>query len=196
MGKGRRQLAGDDTIKVVIKTPAAQQPVCRGFYQVEEDSLYVPLYPEGKFYSFLDSHQVIFDIDQNGRLLFLQVLTPRRKWAIRNNLKPPMNQHPADIRFLGFREIIPEAKLETSPDHSWLRLLYQKSPNASAYRVADHLLFELAEDKTLASIWIMAIENDRAARAMAAWRKQMKNGYHKRQNGSQYTRVEVRRPPQ
>ncbi len=192
MAEGRRKLAITDSIKVVVKTPAANHPVCRGFYQVEEDSLYVPVYPAGKFFSYLDSPQAGLDIDREGRLLFLHVHTPRRQWEVKRHSDPPINSNPADIRFLGFREKLPQTRIETASDQSWLRLVFSDSAQTSAYALADDLKIELTDNRLLASIWITAIEEDRAARGMAAWRKQSKLNYDKSRGQSRYVRVEVK----
>jgi hypothetical protein len=180
---------------VVIKTPAPQQSVSRGFYQVEEDCLYIPIYPGGKFYSFLDSPQAVFDIDNKGRLLFLKVLIPRRNWVIHKSLKAPTAAGSADIRFLGFRNSLPNIILETSRQKSWLRLVFERCDKMSAYAAAENLIFEITPNKELAAVWITNIEDDRGARGMAAWRKKLKEEHSQSNSDSPYIRVEVKRSP-
>lgn len=176
-----------------MKTPAAIQPVSRGFYQVEEDVLYIPLFPGGKFYSFLDSDDVVFDIDQTGRLLFIQVRVPRHKWHIRKALRLPAAYTTADIRFLNFRDTLPPVVIETNPHESLLRLTFSDEKANAAYAIADNLLVETTASETLKTIWILAIENDRAARTMAAWRKQARRDMKQYLDDSEIVRIEIRR---
>jgi hypothetical protein len=195
VAKGKEKLTASISIKVATKTPAAHQYVSRGFYQVEEDSLYVPLYPGGKFFSYLDCDQVIFDIDSHGRLLFIQVLTPRHQWYIHDNLIPPIGLDSIDLHFRGFRENLPPARLETPPDRSCLYIGFDRDRTAVRYRLAKNLMVAVTRNATLAGIWITAIEDDRAARAMSAWRKDLKNQSDRPDDDSPYTRIEIKRPP-
>jgi len=195
LAKDGERLIPSDRIKVVIKTPIPTQPVSRGFYQVEEDCLYVPIHPGGKFFSFLDSPQAVFDIDNKGRLLFMKILTPRRYWTVNKSLRPPAQAAPSDIRFLEFRNALPKIILETSPRKSWLHLVFERCDKTSAYAVAGNLIFETTPEITLAGIWITDITDDRAARSMAAWRKKLKEDYPPSNGDSSYIRIEVKRPP-
>lgn len=162
---------------------------------MEEDCLYVPISPGGKFYSFLDSPQAVFDIDNKGRLLFMKVLVPRRNWTIVKSIRPPEAADPADVRFLEFRNALPEINLETSRKRSWLRMVFEPCDKRSPFAVADNLIFEITPEMTLAAIWITAIDDDRGARGMAAWRKKLKEDNSQSDGGSPYVRIEVKRPP-
>jgi len=188
--QGRRELAPGNRIKVSVKPPPQPPPVCRGFYQVEEDSLYIALYPDGDFFSFLDSPTIKIDIDRQGSLLFIHILTPRRNWKRRRRLHPPVGLEWADIRFRAFREKIPEVKLETDSKISWLHIIFYDHAETSAYRLADNLICEVTPDSSLASIWLTEIYDDRAAREMAAWRKKMKKDFDKHRE-SRYIRIEI-----
>jgi hypothetical protein len=195
LAKGRGKLAARDVIKVVVKSPAPKHPHSRGFYQVEENILYVPLYPGGRFYSYLDSPQAIFDVDNRGRVLFFQILTPRNRWIIQNGIKPPTGLNQADIRFLDFRATLPEMRVETSSNQSWLRFVFSEDGKTLSYSVAEDLIFEITSDSTLAAIWLTAIEADRAARAMAAWRKQIRDEFPQQNGEAHYIRVNIRQSP-
>lgn len=175
----------------MVKTSATPHLVSRGFYQVEEDLLYVPVYPAGKFYSYLDSPQAVLDVDREGRLLFIQVNVPRRQWEASEASMPPGDSEYADIRFLDFREPLPELRLEADPDRSWLRLVFEDCTRTTTYLLADNLKVELNDDRFLVSIWILAIDEDRAARGMAAWRKQSRKNHKRKGDHSPYVRVEV-----
>lgn len=148
---------------------------------MEEEVLYVPIYPSGSFFSYLDSPQLQIDVDRVGRMLFMHVLIPRRRWRIDRNLRIPSGAPEADIRFRDFRGRLPDAGLLSNADRSILRVRFQNiRTGTSPYRLADHLIIDLASDNTLASIWVTAIDEDRAARGMAAWRAQAKEHFERR----------------
>lgn len=185
-------IAGE-SIKVTVKTPADLMRFSRGFYQVEEDILYIPIFPGGRFFSFLDSAQITIDVDRKGRLLFIQVMIPRRQWRIRRTLKPPDKPEPADIRFLGFRDSIPPAQIESTPDHSCLRILFAHQSGTMSYGVAEHLIFDVTADGKLSTIWLTAVGDDRAARGMAAWRRQMTEASGEKSLDPRFERIEVKK---
>jgi len=167
-------------------------PANRGFYQVEDDTLYVPIYPSGKFYSYLDSPHVMLDVDRTGRLIFIQVLAPRRGWRIRPDIKAPAGSVEADIRFRDFRERLPRTAILTDPDRSLVHIRFESIRNPDHYRVADHMVFDLTSRNTLSGIWITAVEDDRAARGMASWRKSIKQQFDKQTHDSRFSRYEIK----
>jgi hypothetical protein len=202
MGRRTKRIVLPDNIKVTIHTPAEVLYFSRGFYQVEEDSLYVPIFPGGRFFSYLDSPQLTLDVDRKGQLLFIQVHMPRRSWTRRKDLKPPSGAEPADIRLLNFRNSLPNSRLDTSADRSILRISFFEETSSGKggtkrsneiYQVAEDLVFEVTPEKELASIWITSIKHDRAAKGMAAWRKRLKKEYQANPPRSRYVRIEVDR---
>lgn len=162
--------------RIVIQTPAPELRFSRGFYQVEEDSLYVPFYPARTFFSYLDSDQVSLQTDNKGQLVFLQLLLPRASWNVTPKPACPEATVTADIRLLDFREQLPKVTVETTADKSTVRLAFAAASTTAAYRLTDSVMCEVTPDARLAAFWITEIEDDRAAAGMAAWRKQMKTG--------------------
>jgi hypothetical protein len=191
VAKRRKRIADSNGIQVIVKTPVALPPASRGFYQTEEDVLYVTIYPSGAFYSYLDSSHVLLDVDRTGRLVFIQVLVPRRGWRIWPNLRTPAEPIGADIRFRGFRESLPKAVILTNTDHSVVHIRFASVRNPVRYRIADQIIFDLTSRNTLAGIWITAIEDDRAARSMAFWRKNIKQQFDKERFNSKLSRYEI-----
>lgn len=192
MAKRVKKIETADQIRVTVKTPADISYVSRGFYQVEENALYVPILPAGRFFSFLDSPQLHIDADNAGRPLFIQIIEPRKNWQVRDNLAAPKEPAPADIRFLNFRDRIPSAIIETSSDHATVRVTFIENGERQSYAVADNLIFDITPNKTLAAIWIVKIEDDRAARAMAEWRKITKEELGQAPaRHSRYVRIEI-----
>jgi hypothetical protein len=193
VAKKEEKITAAEGIKVLVHTPAEKPLLCRGFYQIEEDVLYAPLVPGDKFFSFLDSAEITLDIDHNGHVLFIQILTPRHSWTIVKDLAAPVGSATADIRFVNFREPVSSAQFATSPDRSILRVKLVESTEATAYQVADHLICEITPDHQLAALWITAIEDDRGAQGMAAWREQARRDLQERHDRSPYTRTEIKR---
>ncbi len=160
--------------RIVIQTPATEPRFSRGFYQVEEDALYVPLHPARPFFSYLDSERLSLQTDNRGQLVFLQLMLPRVGWIVHPTLAWPATPLTADIRLLDFREQLPEVQVETSPDRSLVRIFFDTGAQTTAYRLTETLTGEITPDARLTAIWIWGIEDDRAAAKMAAWRKKMK----------------------
>jgi hypothetical protein len=192
VAKRAQKVALADKIRVTVKTPADLPYISRGFYQVEENALYVPILPAGRFFSFLDSPQLHIDADNAGRPLFIQIIEPRKSWQVRADLVAPKDSPPADIRFLSFRDQIPAARIETSSDNTIVRITFIESGERQSYAVAENLIFDITPDKTLAAIWILNIEEDRAAKAMAQWRKKTKEELGESPaHRSRYLRIEI-----
>lgn len=153
----------------------------------------MPVYPTGKFYSYLDSSHMQFDVDRAGRLVFIQILVPRRNWRVRRNLKAPAGLIDADIRFRGFREHLPDAAVITDPKRSLVLLQFKRSRQPISYKLADHLLVDVAPDSTLVGVWVTAIGDDRASRIMAAWRKNIRKHFERQPYDPRMRRYEVKR---
>jgi hypothetical protein len=95
-------------LRARIETPTRTVAPGRGFYQLEEDVLSVQLGPfagQRQCFSSLESDLVRLDMDRWGRLIGLEVFTPRRQWPV-TDPEPPRIAEPADIRWLDFRESI------------------------------------------------------------------------------------------
>jgi len=162
--------------RIVIQTPAPEPRFSRGFYQVEEDSLYVPFHPARTFFSYLDSDEISLQTDNKGQLVFLQLQLPRASWNVTPKLACPEATVTADIRLVDFREQLPAETVTAPADKSTVRLAFAPASTTAAYRLTDSVVCEVTPDARLAALWITGIEDARAAAGMAAWRKQMKPG--------------------
>ncbi len=161
-----------DRITIDMSTPARHTCVSRGFYQAEEDLLYVPIFPAEAFYSYLDSEQLTLDIDNRGRLLLLQVLVPRRQWATTTAF-PPADARPADISFRDFRSQLPSAEFSVNSDNA-LHIAFAGGVETKPYQLTENLLVEVNGDNTLCGFWVLDIVDDRGAQRMARWRKYLR----------------------
>ena len=195
MAKEKGELARDGNPRVQIQTPAAKSYYSRGFYQIEEDILYVPIVPGERFFSYLDSAEILLpdkksamfsaenepppigrislDIDRSGHLLFLCILTPQKHWRRTRTLLPPSPLESADVRFIDFRQTVSTAEIETNDDGSLLRVSLSGEQKNTPYQIAENLIFEISSDSRLAAIWILQVTSDRAARGMAEWRREI-----------------------
>jgi hypothetical protein len=163
-----------EAIALKIEIPTGQLRPGRGFYQLEEDSLYVPVGPDHKhrrFFSYLESETVRFDIDKSGRLMLLEVSYPRRHWTVEDSLTAPTIAEPADIRWLDFRATISIPELVTNKRRT--RLLLRFSPHSSWrwYALAEAVFVQVDHEHRLTSLMVTDIEDDLAGRRIAAFRK-------------------------
>ncbi|MDH4156801.1 MAG: hypothetical protein OEW00_05950 [candidate division Zixibacteria bacterium] len=163
-----------ERIKLRIATPIEPIVPGRGFYQLEEDALYVQvgLFSAGRrFYSFLESKNVLLDFDRLGRLIFIEVRAPRRQWKIDSDLKPPAVAQPADIRWLNFRDTIAEPGLFTNCDKSSLLIRFSAETTTHNYYLADSIILRVDAFNRPVSIWADEIVDDLAGLEIAAFRK-------------------------
>lgn len=159
-----------------ISTPTEPTAPGRGFYQLEEDALYVQigaLAPQHRFFSYLDSEFVSLQFDHNALLIFIEVTLPRRRWEVANELIIPSVVESADIRWLEFRETIREPRLTTNKTQTRLRLQFTHNAPSRSFYIADHVILQADNNDHLAAIWIDDIEDDLAGQEIAAFRKQL-----------------------
>jgi len=161
-------------LRLRISTPTEPIPPGRGFYQLEEDALYVQvgLFSASRhFYSFLECDSVRFDLDRNGRLIFIEVAVARRRWPVVPPLVAPPIVEPADIRWLDFRSEIPPPTLATNRKRTMLRLAFADRLPARAYYLAEDVVAQVDQHDRLAAIWIVDITDDLAGQEIGAFRK-------------------------
>lgn len=165
-------------IKLNISTPTEPILPGRGFYQVEEDTLFVQIGSFDKyhrFFSFLESNKVEFDFDRRGRLIFIEIGVPRRQWAVDPFLKPPDRVEAADIRWLNFRETIKAPSISTDKTRSVLKLsLNGNKTELLNYYLAQSVMVQTDANGRVAAIWVTKISDDMAGREIAAYRKTLR----------------------
>jgi len=145
------------TPELQIRTPAGKIPFGRGFYQLEEESLYLPIEYvnlQKRFYSYLDSETVSLHIDRAGRLIFIEVNIPRRRWRVKEHFIPPEIAGPAEARFLDFRKTMAEPKVFCDNNRTNLLILFDNQPATA--------------------IWASDISDDLAGREIALWRRSLR----------------------
>lgn len=166
------------TPSLKINTPVEHIPVGRGFYQLEEDELYVPVeYPgkKARFFSYLDSETVSIQLDREGRLIFVQVSLPRRRWKAKSSLVAPESSEPADIRFLDFRDSFKKPSIYCDKKRQNVMIRFLKEPAVKNLRIAANIVAQVSGDNRLVALWIFDIIDDIAGQEIASWRKALHN---------------------
>ncbi len=166
-----------EALKVRISTPTEPIMPGRGFYQLEEDSLYVQIGSFSKkrrFFSYLESDTVRFDLDKEGRLIFIEVAVARCHWKIAPRLKPPAVVEAADIRWLDFRKKIINPVLTSTHNKTLLLLRFVNTTQLRNYYLAETVMAQVDTNNRLAAVWITDIVDDLAGKEIAAFRKMIR----------------------
>ncbi|MBD3404128.1 hypothetical protein GF420_14650 [candidate division GN15 bacterium] len=178
---------GTARLKISVEPPVDSLAIGRGFYQLEEDRLYVQIAPydeHHRFFSWLETDTVRFDLDKDGRLLFVEVFEARRRWTVIENFAVPAYAQPADIRWLDFREKLPEPQLLTDPDRARLVIAFSDDPVVSSYQPAWGIMVDCNDTGRVVAVHVADIIDDLAGREIAAFRKQTNRGPDIRRLGS------------
>ena len=163
------------TVNLRISPTSGELVPAGGFYQVEEDVLHVQVgrFESGKrYFSALENDSARLECDQKGRLIFIEVTIPRRRWREKIDFAPPTPTGPeetADIRFLDFRTTLPELQIYCDKSRKQVCLRFLDKTSRSV-RMGENLVIDIGKDHTLAAIWISDIVDDMAGREIAAFR--------------------------
>lgn len=166
-----------DAIRLRIAPPTDLFPLGKGFYQLEEDALYVQFQPaevHAQVFSYLESDNFRLDLDQAGRLLFIELTSPRHTWTIDTTLTLPSSLGFADIRCLEFRQRISAPRLSTDPSRSIVALSFSSAPIDRSFRIADSVILQTSPGDTLSRLIITDIVDDLAGRHIAAFRQSLR----------------------
>jgi len=162
--------------KIRVNAPTGNIPYGRGFYQLEEEELYLAVeYPDERprFFSYIESKTLSFHLDRYGRLIFIELALPRRRWKIKENLVIPERAESADLRFLDFRRNVKSPAIYCDETHENLMFRFGRGPAVSNYYLAQNLIAQLDNSGFLAALWISDIVDDLAGREIFTWRKQV-----------------------
>ncbi|MBI5266259.1 MAG: hypothetical protein HY851_03400 [candidate division Zixibacteria bacterium] len=165
----------DATLKVVINAPIRPNQPGRGFYQLEEDALFVPIgiyAADRRFFSFIESEHVRLDCDKAGELLFIEITLARKQWQIDGALVPPKHAATADLRWLDFRAQMPNPAVLTDKKHSLVCIKFSDAKPATAYQMAEAVIAEVTKELRVCRIWITEIIDDVAGKEISAFRRQ------------------------
>ncbi|MFH1688156.1 MAG: hypothetical protein ABIE70_11635 [bacterium] len=157
-----------------ISTPTEPIPPGRGFYQLEEDALYVQIGPcthERAFFSWLESDELRMEFERRGRLVFLEVALPRRRWTKSGALAFPAPTEMADVRWLDFRQRLEPVALITDNAAALLQIRFAETTPSRSFQIAERVAVQTDQDHRLISLWIDGIVDDLAGQEIAAFRR-------------------------
>ena len=161
-------------ISLKISTPTEPLRPGRGFYQLEEDTLFVQVgqfSDKQKFFSYLESDNIRFDFDRHGRLIFIEVASANRQWENGTELKFPKIAETVDIRFLDFRKKINQPLLITNNNNSLLKIEFGYSDKLLHYYLAENIIASVDDNANLMAVWIENIIDDLGGKKIRAFRK-------------------------
>ncbi|MFQ5500224.1 MAG: hypothetical protein ACE5FH_11195 [Candidatus Zixiibacteriota bacterium] len=159
-----------------VSAPTGPAPSGRGFYQLEEESLYVQIgsfNEQHSFFSWLESDTVRFDIDKKGRLVFIEVDLPRRHWPKADSIPMPVGATSGDIRFLDFRSRLSTPQITTSHMCRRMLLEFASETNSRFIYLANSVIAGLDDMDRLVSVLIDDICDDLAGQEISAFRKSL-----------------------
>jgi len=162
-----------ESIALKVDTPTGEVTPGRGFYQLEEEALYVQVGEYSKrrrFFNYLESDWVRFDIDKYGRLIFIEVSLPRRRWELSTQISPPTIAEPADVRWLDFRSRIAEPRLQTNKRQTHLLIDFMSHHSWRWFTLAEKVFVQTDHENRLAAVMVIDIEDDLAGEQIAAFR--------------------------
>lgn len=170
-------------IKIILTPPPTYPLVGRGFYQVEEDKLFVQI---GEFnlkkslFSYLESDNFRFDISKSGHPIFLELTIPRRNWAIDKNFAVSKVGEISSLKFIDFRKIIIEPIVTTNKNKDSIRLSFtQNSQSNVTYTLTDNISFEIDQESNLVAIVVNNIIDDFAGQKLKKFRDELKPNSNK-----------------
>ncbi len=158
-----------------ISTPTEPIVPGRGFYQLEEEVLFVQVGPftgARRFYSYLEGGGVVFDFDRHGRLIFVEIDVARRHWKPKPNLNVPQVVEAADIRWLDFRNSLRPPVIETNDRRTVVKLTFEDTSAPRSYYAADSVIVQADPSNRLCAIWITDITDDIAGQEIGFFRKE------------------------
>lgn len=164
--------------KLLIAPPTGPISPGRGFYQLEEEALYVQVgafMGNRHFFSYLESERLRLEFDRDGYLLFIEFDQSRRNWPVNPQFAVPEPTHAADLRWLDFRKALAEPTVTTNKRKSEICWQFTQEPAREFLRIAEHLLAGITPERTLASLWVSNIEDDLAGQEIAAFRESLRN---------------------
>ena len=166
-----------DSVKLRVSAPIECAPLGRGFYQREEELLYVHIghSPDHvRFFSQLESPTVRLDIDREGRLIFIEVAVPKQRWQVDPEFSVPPVIPFADVRWLNFRSEIRPPEIYTDTNRSRLCLVFSDNESGRKFHLADSIIIHVTDQNTLGRIWITDITDDSAGHRLATFRRSLR----------------------
>ncbi len=161
-------------IQLRIAAPTGPTKTGRGFYQLDEESLFVQigLFTEKKhFFNYLENEIVLFDLDRMGQLIFIEVNKAKRHWVIDDNLTAPKNAEVADLRWLNFREQLPSCEIKTDADSQILKIEFKENPEPMYFILSESVIAETDQEHLLTAVWVTSYDEDAGGQHIKRFRR-------------------------
>jgi hypothetical protein len=129
--------------RIIVEAPTADIQPGRGFYQLEEDALHVQIAEydrKRRMFSFLESEKSRLDFDRTGKLIFIELMVPRRQWTVWQDFRVPEHARPAVLRWVDFRKPLKPPQLFTDPHRLHLCMEFGGDDGDEVYRIAGSVL--------------------------------------------------------
>ena len=165
-------------IKLRIDTPTGPIRPGRGFYQLDEESLFVQigLFTEKKhFFNYLENETLLFDLDRVGQLIFIEINKAKRHWEQDEHLTAPTTAEHADIRWLNFREELPEAIVKTDTKFETVKIEFYANSSPLYYIVSESVIAETEQNHLLTSLWITSYDEDAGGQSIKRFRRKSRH---------------------
>ena len=165
-------------IKLRIDTPTGPIRPGRGFYQLDEESLFVQIgqFTEKKhFFNYLENDTILFDLDRVGQIIFIEIAKAKRHWEQVENLTVPLNAEHADIRWLNFREKLPDANIKTDTDYKTVKIEFFENHSPLYYILSESVIAETTKEHLLTAVWVLAYDEDAGGQSIKRFRRKKRH---------------------
>ena len=160
---------------ISVKTaPLARVYPCRAFYDTIGDTLSVGIKQKGKFKASIDGEACSFDLTRDGKLLNIDIWSPRRDWKVEKALHPPEEFIVQNVTFDSGADELEVVDLLTNAKRSILNIKFSKDRVAKFISPATSLIFELDDDNRLLGFWLTEIVDDLNFQQEGEWRRSIK----------------------
>lgn len=160
---------------ISVKTaPLARVYPCRAFYDTIGDTLSVGIKQKGKFKASIDGEACSFDLTRDGKLLNIDIWSPRRDWKVEKALHPPEEFIVQNVTFDSGTDELEVVDLLTNAKRSILNVKFSKDRVAKFISPATSLIFELDDDNRLLGFWLTEIVDDLNFQQEGEWRRSIK----------------------
>ena len=160
---------------ISVKTaPLARVYPCRAFYDTIGDTLSVGIKQKGKFKASIDGEACSFDLTRDGKLLNIDIWSPRRDWKVEKTLHPPEEFIVQNVTFDAGADELEVVDLLTNAKRSILNVKFSKDRVAKFTSPATSLIFELGDDNKLLGFWLTEIVDDLNFQQEGEWRRSIK----------------------
>ena len=160
---------------ISVKTaPLARVYPCRAFYDTIGDTLSVGIKQKGKFKASIDGEACSVDLTRDGKLLNIDIWSPRRDWKVEKALHPPEEFIVQNVTFDAGADDLEVVDLLTNAKRSILNVKFSKDRVAKFISPASSLIFELGDDNKLLGFWLTEIVDDLNFQQEGEWRRSIK----------------------